>query len=243
MKAIVCELCGANELIKTDGLFVCQYCGTKYTLEEAKKLLVTGTVKVDESDKVNEIVKSARRYLLEEDYEKAKEQAQKALDLDPNNVDAYFVSMLASDKIDEPTLDVDFAVSDHLAWLVREKYGIGSKECYEQAEIIFNEMVEYYTPLRKRLEEQSRGFFASGTMKQLHSAFVRTMIARLLFFVAGIEKETSLDNAPQSYIEVVGSTFNTFATYPFDTFCNIALKDLQPFIAGVGRKYRGLIQE
>lgn len=36
MQAIKCELCGSNELIKKDGFFQCEYCGTKYTLEEAK---------------------------------------------------------------------------------------------------------------------------------------------------------------------------------------------------------------
>ena len=34
----VCELCGKTEFVKQDGMFVCQGCGTKYTLEEARKL-------------------------------------------------------------------------------------------------------------------------------------------------------------------------------------------------------------
>lgn len=44
MQAIKCELCGSNQLIKKDGYFQCEHCGTKYTLEEAKKLIVSGTV-------------------------------------------------------------------------------------------------------------------------------------------------------------------------------------------------------
>ena len=47
MQAIKCELCGSNQLIKKDGFFQCEYCGTKYTLEEAKKLFVSGTVSVE----------------------------------------------------------------------------------------------------------------------------------------------------------------------------------------------------
>ena len=46
MQAIKCELCGSNQLIKKDGFFQCEHCGTKYTLEEAKKLIVSGTVEV-----------------------------------------------------------------------------------------------------------------------------------------------------------------------------------------------------
>ncbi len=44
MKAIQCELCGSNQLIKKDGFFQCEFCGTKYTLEEARKLFVSGSV-------------------------------------------------------------------------------------------------------------------------------------------------------------------------------------------------------
>ena len=40
IKAIKCELCGSNELVKQDDYFVCQFCGTKYTPEAAKKLII-----------------------------------------------------------------------------------------------------------------------------------------------------------------------------------------------------------
>jgi hypothetical protein len=54
MKAIKCELCGSNQLIKKDGYFQCEYCETKYTLEEARKLIgsveIKGDVSVKEAD-------------------------------------------------------------------------------------------------------------------------------------------------------------------------------------------------
>ena len=37
MKKITCEMCGGTDLIKQDGVFVCQNCGMKYSLEDAKK--------------------------------------------------------------------------------------------------------------------------------------------------------------------------------------------------------------
>lgn len=40
MKAIKCELCGNNQLVKQGDYFVCQFCGTKYAPEAAKKLIV-----------------------------------------------------------------------------------------------------------------------------------------------------------------------------------------------------------
>ena len=39
MKKLTCEMCNSVDLIKKDGLYVCQYCGTKYTVEEAKKMM------------------------------------------------------------------------------------------------------------------------------------------------------------------------------------------------------------
>ena len=40
MKQLTCEMCGSTELMKQDGVFVCQTCGTKYSVEEAKKMMV-----------------------------------------------------------------------------------------------------------------------------------------------------------------------------------------------------------
>ena len=37
MKQLTCEMCGSTDLIKQDGVFVCQTCGCKYSVEEAKK--------------------------------------------------------------------------------------------------------------------------------------------------------------------------------------------------------------
>lgn len=39
MKKIVCELCEGTEFTKEGGFFICQGCGTKYSLEEAKGMM------------------------------------------------------------------------------------------------------------------------------------------------------------------------------------------------------------
>ena len=49
MKRLTCEMCGSTDLIKQDGVFVCQTCGCKYSIEEAKKMMVEGTVDVSGS--------------------------------------------------------------------------------------------------------------------------------------------------------------------------------------------------
>lgn len=40
MKRIVCEICGSQDLVKENGVFVCKNCGTKYSLVDAKNMLV-----------------------------------------------------------------------------------------------------------------------------------------------------------------------------------------------------------
>lgn len=39
MKKMVCEICGSQSIRKENGIFVCQECGTEYTVEDARKLL------------------------------------------------------------------------------------------------------------------------------------------------------------------------------------------------------------
>lgn len=67
MRALQCDMCGGQDLVKDNGVFVCQSCGTKYTVEEAKKMMIEGTVdikgtvKVDTSDELKNLYEIARR--------------------------------------------------------------------------------------------------------------------------------------------------------------------------------------
>ena len=72
MQAIKCELCGSNQLIKKDSCFQCEHCGTKYTLEEAKKLIVSGTVEVVTGNAEKErLLKNAEAFYKLGEIEKA----------------------------------------------------------------------------------------------------------------------------------------------------------------------------
>lgn len=88
MKAIVCEMCTSNDVVKQDGYYVCQSCGTKYTVEEAKKLL--GTVKVDKTEETEKLLVLARRAREENNSENAEKYYGLILQEDPNNWEASF---------------------------------------------------------------------------------------------------------------------------------------------------------
>lgn len=99
MKALVCEMCGSGELLKQDGVFVCQHCGTKYSVEEAKKMMfegtvnVQGTVKVDSSDELKNLYEIARRAKRANNSENAEKYYSMILIKDPSSWEANFYTV------------------------------------------------------------------------------------------------------------------------------------------------------
>ena len=91
MKALVCEMCGSNDLVKQDGVFVCQSCGCKYSVEEAKKMMVEGTVKVDNSDQIANYISLARSSLNSRELKNCLKYCNKALEYDAKNHEALII--------------------------------------------------------------------------------------------------------------------------------------------------------
>ncbi len=104
MKAIVCEMCSGNDFAKVDGMFVCQNCGTKYSPEEAKKMMiegtvdVKGTVTVDNSAMVQKYLQNARRAKEKEDWAEVEKYYNLAEQEDPTNIEAIFYSAFGKAK-------------------------------------------------------------------------------------------------------------------------------------------------
>lgn len=96
MKQLTCEMCGSTDLIKQDGVFVCQSCGTKYSIEEAKKMMVegtvevTGTIKVDTAAKLNNLYQIARQAKHDGNNEMAAKYYEMILAEDSVSWEAYF---------------------------------------------------------------------------------------------------------------------------------------------------------
>ncbi|MBQ7044245.1 MAG: TFIIB-type zinc finger domain-containing protein [Clostridia bacterium] len=93
MKALVCEMCGSKEIVKQDGYFVCQACETKYSPEEAKKMMVEGTVKIDHSASTEKHLQIARRAKEDSDSENAAKYYDLVLQEQPDNWEAAFYSV------------------------------------------------------------------------------------------------------------------------------------------------------
>lgn len=97
MKQLVCEMCGSKDLVKQDGLFVCQSCGIKYSVEEARKMMiegtveVTGTVKIDNAASINNYLDMAKNAYGSNNNSEAEAYANRVLELAPTNYQAWLV--------------------------------------------------------------------------------------------------------------------------------------------------------
>ena len=101
MKTVKCEICGSISLTKTDGFFVCDYCGTKYTIEEAKKMMFEGkvnvsgsTIQIDSSNQIRGKLQLAVDAFEDEDLDRAYKLADEVLENDPTVSDAWYIKAL-----------------------------------------------------------------------------------------------------------------------------------------------------
>lgn len=97
MKQLTCEICGSTDLVKQDGFFVCQTCGTKYSVEEAKKMMiegtvdVQGTVKIDNTDKLTNYYEMAETAYDAGNKSEAEAYCNKIIEIDSTNYKAWFL--------------------------------------------------------------------------------------------------------------------------------------------------------
>ena len=102
MKQLTCEMCGGTDLVKDGGVFVCQTCGCKYSVEEAKKMMVEGvvqvegTVKVDDSSKISNFLKMARHAHEANNEKEAESYCNKIIEIDAQNAEAWLLKGLAA---------------------------------------------------------------------------------------------------------------------------------------------------
>lgn len=97
MKQLKCEMCGSADMLKEDGVFVCQSCGCKYSVEEAKKMMVEGTVDVQGTVRIDEHAKIDNYYAIAKNAYDANNKFEaelycnKIVEIDPLNYKAWFM--------------------------------------------------------------------------------------------------------------------------------------------------------
>lgn len=139
MKKLACEMCGGMEMVKQDGVYVCQYCGMKYSVEEAKKLMiegtvdVQGTVKVDNSAFVEKYLANARRAKQKEDWEETEKYYNMVEQNDPTNIEAIFYSAYGKAKMSLIDSDIykrqsAFKVLNNCVSIIDDNFSMENRE-------------------------------------------------------------------------------------------------------------------
>ena len=97
MKALTCEMCGSTNLIKDGGVFVCQSCGTKYSVEEAKKMMIEGVVSVkgsvvvDNTSSIDNYLIMAKNASKAGNHLEAESYCNKIIEIDSQHCEAWLL--------------------------------------------------------------------------------------------------------------------------------------------------------
>lgn len=107
MKKLVCEMCGSSDLLKQGGVFVCQGCGCKYSVEEARKMMMedggaaapaapTGGSSAVNQAQIDNYLSMAKSALEGSNNEEAENYANKIIEMDPQNWQAWSIKGTAA---------------------------------------------------------------------------------------------------------------------------------------------------
>lgn len=111
MRQLTCELCGGTDLVKQDGVFVCQTCGCKYSVEEARKMMMgdgaapaapaapaaapapapAAPAQPDHSVVIDSYLMMAKNALEASNYAEAESYANKIIELEPRHSRAWMI--------------------------------------------------------------------------------------------------------------------------------------------------------
>ena len=80
MKQLKCEMCGSTDVLKQEGVFVCQNCGTKHSVDEI-------------NPNIDNYLLLAQNALEGNDYVACDNYVNKILEIDSVNTDAYFLKI------------------------------------------------------------------------------------------------------------------------------------------------------
>lgn len=144
MKILKCEVCGSNNLVKHGEYFVCEYCGAKYTIEDARKLFVEGSVVIDHSEDLKNTLNNADLSFDQKNYANAEKLYTEALNYDSSNVKVIMYRALSTawqaNLTDDKIIGLNTAVKQGLG-LAHEQYG-DSEDFFDLCTDILPKIIE-----------------------------------------------------------------------------------------------------
>lgn len=101
MNQLSCEICGGTELLKESGTFVCQKCGAKYSIEEARKMMIDGVVdvKISRAEDISRIKKLADTAYKNETWPDAAKYYTQLLEIYDGDYESNFRCLVAKSNV------------------------------------------------------------------------------------------------------------------------------------------------
>lgn len=141
MKQLTCELCGSTDFVKQDGMFVCQGCGTKYSVEEARKMMgAEGPAPAPAKDTrmIENFLSMAKNALDAGNNAEAENYSNKIIEMDPTAYEAWFIkgkaagwqSTLGNQRIGETINAFSIALDN----CPEDKHGELAEKCKNEIE-------------------------------------------------------------------------------------------------------------
>ena len=165
MKLLKCEVCGSSDLTKSDGVFVCDYCGAKYTLQEVQGMIsakteVSGSVSIDNSSKTEAYVRLAHDAYADGQYRESEQYVSKALESDPSSSDAWYLKAMLTYR-DDPSQAERYASSGDS--FSSNNLGIATRAMFDEATSIAIVKVTNMFNVRIRILSGDEALFDSGS--------------------------------------------------------------------------------
>lgn len=257
MKALTCEMCGSTEIVRKDGLYVCQACGTKYSVEDAKKMMMEGTikidgpVKIDDSENLANLKTLAERATKNQDWDRAYRYYEQILYLQPNDWEAnhnvtFFRTFLANQQNLFPELSSRLQVFQNsissLNDLLSEKYSDNE---------IQNEMIQAWNPVFVNCETlwndnvsrmaQNISFTTNEAKQQMMQQNMQIIMANLtaivdFMFALTYDIQKKFGNSSQSWFLTYAKKAADFGTRTKD-YPKPKVDEMVSFIKGFEPNY------
>jgi len=176
-------MCGSTDIVKKDGMFVCIHCNTKYSVEEAKKMMSKGTENVsrtastDNSDELANLYQIARRSKDDNNAENAAKYYEMVLLKDPTSWEAYFY-MIYFKAIGSTILQIKSAansvsncidtvlklIKDHIEGREEQIKAVNevAERCIAISEMLYNAAKNHYNGIDIQNREKYKQEFVSN---------------------------------------------------------------------------------
>lgn len=215
MKQLTCEMCGSTDLMKDGGVFVCQTCGCKYSVEEAKKMMVEvgGAVEVKNAAQLENLLKLANSSFESKNYAQAEEFCNQVIAMDDKNYKAWKLKGEAINyqinSKNQRILEVYNCIMTSYRILSDEEKAIKKYEIISSLKTCFEGEVDFW------LKQFEAGRPTNAALTRAKNAYIDAYNKMKAAF-----EELGLEESKQGYL----TNFDNFFVGKCNAICNDAWK-------------------